>query len=1248
MLRLYLEGSEVELTEDVEFTINKYFEDTYKPTNRYIEFSKTVSVPFTQANNALFGHIYEPDRVTQYDRSQPYTGLHFDPYRKITMRLEDGSNILLRGYAKLLSVDWDGTRGVYNLNLYGELGKVFGVLQKLTFDNTDGSSDYGIDGGGYYTEFVNRQTIYDSWNNEQSTMALKRRNTTGYHHYDIVGWTPLNYKTDSKVLDQKSYEYNGQTLQFQSLLDAFTEPTFTEATHCSAETAIGDGLSPRGIGEFRSYLQQPYIYFNKLLQIVGVKCKSLTGYEFELDADWFSDSNPYYKDVVVALKHYEQQDDSVTNYYGMECSMEWTGSYTTPKTVAPTLSVQSEEVSLLSGQKFNVNNFDKIAGNNMLNIYIRGKDSRGQYVSFYDMSSNNALILDFIMQGSGVVKKVQTFILCGANSSVKSTLQAAYPAAIIVQSNGNWVSKRDEIVFAVNENDVAYGNMGVVQWSMHAFWYQAGTPLLTSTTGSSSVSSVILSTSSSVSSSVSQNFALKVYSKSCRSYCKMTLNDLWNKDVLPWTIVMQYCKMFRIGIFVGDDKVIFKPYTHYFKDYTVEDWSDKLDKSADYSIQPMTYEHKYIMFGYADSDTANNEMYKAKYGVNFGEKRITTNYMFGDDTEQLFDDVQCPQEVTDSVLSWTDLYDNKRIAYTISNETYVNCKDSDGALVDNFGTFYLDKGVQSFDTNNHLRGVMITDDTGKQVCTGTYTYNQFNDYIQTTRYHAIGIVKNGVMMTYTTPMESYSVENYARNKGLFELFWANYLSERYDSNNKIVTCRLALTPTDIAGFAFNKFVTIGNQLYFVNKIKDYRPNTDDTTECELITVQSIEGYTSNNYDTEFSVSPSSLQLAYKGGSTTFEVTSNRAISVRAEGTNAAIIDGSYIYNASKYIESGMHTLSGTFSQDKSGFTLLFSGGGKTQSVAVSLVSTETLTATLTPTTINTGGSGTLTLNGLCNYTVRVSSADVSADLTKITLSSTSGALNNASARIAVNVASGALSTNYTLTITTDGTYGERLTRTVTFAVQGVTDMITVTDNCGNSYIDGDMLPMYIGANFINIASASGSAMEWSADSEFVEIDTMAIVSGSTPKITIADGLSAGDVVNFTLTTGAVSISLSMEIREPIFALYDSDGNTVDDGYDFTQYGNTCNTLYIQSSYAVLMTYTMTGASGEGSMTYYDYVSGIITNIVNDGDATIDGEITPFASVECNNAITVCKNDISDECVVVFTNPTDGSTISVNF
>ena len=48
-------------------------------------------------------------------------------------------------------------------------------------------------------------------------------------------------------------------------------------------------------------------------------------------------------------------------------------------------------------------------------------------------------------------------------------------------------------------------------------------------------------------------------------------------------------------------------------------------------------------------------------------------------------------------------------------------------------------------------------------------------------------------------------------------------------------------------FSYGNFIKIDNQIYFVNKIYDYDITSAEPTKVDLITIQDISGYTSNNY-----------------------------------------------------------------------------------------------------------------------------------------------------------------------------------------------------------------------------------------------------------------------------------------------------------------------------------------------------------------------------------------------------------------
>jgi len=162
-IRLYIENEEIELVEQIQFAINKQFEDINNPTSIINDYSKTIKIPFSQHNNAVFGKIFSPDRLI-LGGQQSVTGISFDPYKKLDFRLEWNEDVLMQGYAKLLNIIMENGKGHYEISLNGELGKLFQEFKKITFVYAADSSNYWIDYHDIFEETMDKDLIYTSWN----------------------------------------------------------------------------------------------------------------------------------------------------------------------------------------------------------------------------------------------------------------------------------------------------------------------------------------------------------------------------------------------------------------------------------------------------------------------------------------------------------------------------------------------------------------------------------------------------------------------------------------------------------------------------------------------------------------------------------------------------------------------------------------------------------------------------------------------------------------------------------------------------------------------------------------------------------------------------------------------------------------------------------------------------------------------------------------------------------------------------
>ena len=882
--RLFIENREIELDETVQFAITKQFEDLSNPTAIINDWSKTVSIPFTANNNAIFGHIYNPDKLTvEGGSNQELTGIYFNPYKKLDMRLQYGDNVLMVGYAKMNEVKQSNSKGTYEITLFGELGKVFQEMQKITFDTTTNDTDYLIHGEDYVEEFINKELVSASWNSEgqttsnlqekwiysidpQTGMVIKKHNLL-YKVTDIIGFAPNN--SFSEGFDYKTYQLTSNTsAEFTKTLG----DDFTQATGIEPSSAIPNGMLPREIGEFRSYYQLPFIYWNKLFQMFQMKAEEVTGYQFQLDDTWFTTSNPYWYNLVYMLRPLNNiKNTTYNNIYGSNYTSNLVVYYNSgkkyhygfPADYEPGFSweVQSEQIPILKqqgsyGQYFEMKDTEVIDGQLSVHFKVNVATNLGSAQNVH-IRNNAVFVLDVYMTdaadgnpetfnerlGRICIKWSDSQYIAGYTTYTVNVGTKSIPAG-----SSTWTLVDQDFSFSIPADKYNKD----IKFSYKLNGYHSETAFSGSLFVNTDPTSVDLGNITVY--GTPNSMRLNVTPLTGKSFSKFTLNNLWNNEYNLFNEILKYCKMYRIGISVDEfnKKIVFKPYSKYFEDFSVKDWTKKIDKSKDYIITPVTLENKYLLFNYDDNKTKLGSDYKDKYGVNYGDYRLITEYNFNSETKKLFDKIKTSLVNTDSVLSWSNLYTYRQIVYSFPNELYVYNKDKDNKQVDIFGAFYFHNGIASFSDEEalHLRSVHISDDTVFQQVNNTYFYTQTADTTLTcNHYPLLDIVRGNNMCLFNIPQENYTyLNNYSGKSTIYNNFWEKYLNERYNIQNKKITCYVMLTPTEYNQFKWNKFVKIGNQLCIVNKIYDYDITSNQPTKVDLVTIQDINGYTTTNYN----------------------------------------------------------------------------------------------------------------------------------------------------------------------------------------------------------------------------------------------------------------------------------------------------------------------------------------------------------------------------------------------------------------
>lgn len=763
-------------------------------------------------------------------------GVYFNPLQKLDFRLLWNNMPLMNGYAKMNEIKQTNGKGTYNLTLYGKLGEVFYEMKKITFDTTTDEPKYLIDGSKYVNTRLNRNLIADCWNKVSFAENL---NNAGV--LDIIGFAPNN--SFDEDFDYSSVQSPlGGAATFASLLDS---TDFKDKTGVEGGSVIKDGLLPREFGEYRSYLQLPYIYFNKLFQIVQNKVEETTGYAFDLDNKWFYSGNPYWRNLVMMLSRpYDNKEkENYNNYYyfGLQTGIiqwgsDWSAERTATLGISTAESSKKETYPLLEYTTFSLTDknesvvIDRIPFRLRVPAYY--KDSKRQPITW---SKNRILTCRINVIDADSNNVLQTYY-----QKIKTSASgiALYDDIIIDETSTELNASFNQWEFSINPIAITYdipANTRKIKVQFAFSWNGTGTPFngyQPSSQGTTQIDVV----NSVVETNVKTNYG---------SNQIVTLNDFWYNDYKPFDVILNYCKIFRIKIVEDSvNKVIkFLSPLSYFNNYTISNWNSKLDMTKDYSIRPVSIENKYVKFNYEDSELKGQKEYKEKYSANNGEKIVNTEYVFNNETKDLFEGLATSINNTDNVLSWNSLYTDKTIVYTYPNEYYILCKDDENKYVKQFGNFFFYLGVKDFDTNAPMTSVRVSDDTAYQQSNSVNCYSGNFNFIEVAKYPLLSTVGYNKICLFNKPMLSYTRNiDYDGKLSIYDTYWKAYFNERYNIQNKVVSCYLWLTPYDYINFKFNNFIMLDNQLYMINKIENFDVSSNTSTKVELISIQDIAGY----------------------------------------------------------------------------------------------------------------------------------------------------------------------------------------------------------------------------------------------------------------------------------------------------------------------------------------------------------------------------------------------------------------------
>lgn len=103
---LYINGQRLDLFDDVDINITYSVQDIENPTNRQSNFSRTIQIPSTTSNDAIFGSIYLFNTWV----------VDFDPSVKADCLILQSGNQVFEGVAQLLAIKQNESGRTYEID----------------------------------------------------------------------------------------------------------------------------------------------------------------------------------------------------------------------------------------------------------------------------------------------------------------------------------------------------------------------------------------------------------------------------------------------------------------------------------------------------------------------------------------------------------------------------------------------------------------------------------------------------------------------------------------------------------------------------------------------------------------------------------------------------------------------------------------------------------------------------------------------------------------------------------------------------------------------------------------------------------------------------------------------------------------------------------------------------------------------------------------------------------------------------
>lgn len=226
---IFIENKQVDISEGLSNLLTYAIDDIKDIGSKNTSFSKTIILPGTARNNALFGHIFDVTVMNTYNPALPNTGYNFNASKQAAAIIFQNHIQVFKGILRLLKIVINSGVPEYEVAVFGELGGLVNAMGNAKLQDLDFS---------IYDHILNVPNVSGSWNNVTGggyyyPLADYGQVSNNKIDYDITTFRPALFVKEyiEKIFTAAGYTFDSaimETARFKSLIIPHNQKQLTK------------------------------------------------------------------------------------------------------------------------------------------------------------------------------------------------------------------------------------------------------------------------------------------------------------------------------------------------------------------------------------------------------------------------------------------------------------------------------------------------------------------------------------------------------------------------------------------------------------------------------------------------------------------------------------------------------------------------------------------------------------------------------------------------------------------------------------------------------------------------------------------------------------------------------------------------------------------------------------------------------------------------------------------------------------